>query len=420
MADLSAGAIRSLAARATDAERALDASGKGLTRFPTAVLHLLATMVGPKGSASALEAVSELRVSHNALTHLLTPAHLQPHGGDDGIDGDEDVWAQLSACRLIDASKNKLTALPDVLRLMLSLRELHLGGNRLDAARLDALLMPEGPAAIADPFLAKLQLVDVSENQLVLLPACLLRAPALHTLALARNRLKTLADDSLHIGGWNVRTPALTCLDLSSNKLTDLGEMPHTLAAGGAPELARLNLEGNELRAIPHALGSVRSLTTLLIAGNPQRAIRHDVIEKGSSAVLAALRDMAPADGGTDAFPGAGAGAPPPARSAARLGDFPLGARAGPRIAATVTRDSGDSNAASFRSNASAASVQSRVENGVDEHAAERAELARRVRELQDEIGRDGIGGRAMSNAKRFQMKKEIAKLTAQLNNLGR
>jgi Leucine-rich repeat (LRR) protein len=71
---------------------------------------------------------------------------------------------QLTHCRTLDASKNSLFALPEVLRLLPALRELKVGGNRLDVHSLDELLLPDGPAAGPDAFLSQLQLVDLSEN----------------------------------------------------------------------------------------------------------------------------------------------------------------------------------------------------------------------------------------------------------------
>lgn len=519
MGDMSAGALRSAAARATDAERVLNLASRGLVRFPTAVLHLLSSMVGPKGAASALEAVSEVRVAENALTELLTPADEQPQPANDSIDGDEDLWARLSACKILDCSKNRLVVLPEVIRLMHALQELRLGGNRMDVHLLDEVLMPEGPSAGVDPFLAKLQVVDLSFNQLTLLPACLLRAPALHTLNLARNRMTTLGDDSHHMGGWKLPTPSLTSLDLSSNQLVDLADMPRVLANGGAPALAELNLEGNELHAIPHALGSIASLHTLLISGNPQRAIRHNIIEKGSAAVMAVLREMAPAGGftgrggggatgrsaagrseGGDAAAGAAAAAatawhadwpeqsglkishkgpakggtsakgggdlkgkrrsnaslaPTAQRLAKHLGDLPAPKQSGRKGALGSTADkarpagmrtssstrsgramspaslsrndssnSFGSAASSYRSNGSRFSNQSHrsifEEEEEDANAEERAALTAKIGELQDELARDGIGGKAMPNAKRFQIKKEIAKLNAQVAALPR
>jgi len=390
MGGLHAGQVRSVASRATDAERVLDLSGKQLPRFPTAVLRQLAMMRGPKGCASALEAVSEVHVSGNNLVRLLAGQDEQAQGEEQALDADEDLWAQLAHCRTLDAAQNALSALPEVLRLLPALRKLKLSGNRIDVHLLDELLLPDGPAARPDAFLSQLQLVDLSENNLRLLPAALLRAPALHTLVLRRNKLASLGDDSLHLGGWrHVSMPSLTYLDLSANGLADLADMPHVLANGGAPELLELDLSDNELHAIPFALGHVRSLATLLVAGNPQRAIGRKVLELGPAAVLQALRNMTPASGGGLTPRRSGPDTPPTRSSSAPFSAPP-----------TLPRES-------------AAGAKA----GAGPSTEERAAAQKRLAELSEGLRVDGVGRATMSNAKRFAVKKEIAKLTKELGS---
>ncbi|KAJ1626813.1 hypothetical protein T492DRAFT_877813 [Pavlovales sp. CCMP2436] len=382
MGGLHAGQVRSVASRATDAERVLDLSGKQLPRFPTAVLRQLAMMRGPKGCASALEAVSEVHVSGNNLVRLLAGQDEQAQGEEQALDADEDLWAQLAHCRTLDAAQNALSALPEVLRLLPALRKLKLSGNRIDVHLLDELLLPDGPAARPDAFL--------SQNNLRLLPAALLRAPALHTLVLRRNKLASLGDDSLHLGGWrHVSMPSLTYLDLSANGLADLADMPHVLANGGAPELLELDLSDNELHAIPFALGHVRSLATLLVAGNPQRAIGRKVLELGPAAVLQALRNMTPASGGGLTPRRSGPDTPPTRSSSAPFSAPP-----------TLPRES-------------AAGAKA----GAGPSTEERAAAQKRLAELSEGLRVDGVGRATMSNAKRFAVKKEIAKLTKELGS---
>ena len=129
--------------------------------------------------------------------------------------------------------------------------------------------------------------VDLSANSLDAIPPSLCALPKVDTIKLAHNRLTSLYASG---GGWVCATPSLAHLDLSSNQLVDLGELPLQLS----PERMRtLSLENNALTAVPAALSRLSALGTLGLAGNPQRQVRQGLLEKGTLAIMEYLRTIA-------------------------------------------------------------------------------------------------------------------------------
>ena len=152
-------------------------------------------------------------------------------------------------------------------------------------------------------------------------PASLCALPKVDTIKLANNRLTSLYASG---GGWVCPTPSLAHLDLSSNQLVDLGELPLQLS----PERMRtLSLENNALTAVPAALSRLSALGTLGLAGNPQRQVRQGLLEKGTLAIMEYLRTMAPPTATAADDHGAATGAGGGAAAAARSEVDELGAR---------------------------------------------------------------------------------------------
>ena len=89
--------------------------------------------------------------------------------------------------------------------------------------------------------------------------------------------------------------------------------------AGGLMLLRSLDLSNNDLREVPPPLGLLSSLNSLRLEGNPQRGVRSGTIAQGAAAVLASLRQKLPADcmGPDTASPGVGIGGGASAGSAA-------------------------------------------------------------------------------------------------------
>jgi len=82
--------------------------------------------------------------------------------------------------------------------------------------------------------------------------------------------------------------PHLQTLDLSNNKLVTLGDSSASIFR--AQQLEFLSLENNCMNEIPPQLALLPRLVTLLIVGNPQRAVRPQVVQQGSAKVLELLR----------------------------------------------------------------------------------------------------------------------------------
>ena len=96
--------------------------------------------------------------------------------------------------------------------------------------------------------------VDLSANSLDAIPPSLCALPKVDTIRLANNRLTSLYASG---GGWVCATPSLAHLDLSSNQLVDLGELPLQLSG---ERMRTLSLENNALTAVPAALSPCRRI----------------------------------------------------------------------------------------------------------------------------------------------------------------
>jgi hypothetical protein len=153
----------------------------------------------------------------------------------------------------------------------------------------DLLLALEGPT---------LQLLNLASNRLSHMPSALFDngkfAASIRELYLGYNQMTTLGNVS-----WARSLPSLEILDLSNNRLHDLGMLPGALVAlentpAGLARLHTLKLENNELRDIPYEFGMASHLKILLLEGNPQRTIRAAVLCQGNESVLKYLQMKVP------------------------------------------------------------------------------------------------------------------------------
>ena len=79
----------------------------------------------------------------------------------------------------------------------------------------------------------------------------------------------------------------LEVLDLGNNKITSLPvAFVHFLE-----RLNNLCLINNDIKELPPLLGFHRNLMNLVVEGNPLKTLRRQVIEKGTPAVMASLRE---------------------------------------------------------------------------------------------------------------------------------
>lgn len=186
----------------------------------------------------------------------------------------EDSFAETPALQLLDLSQNQLQSLPrNVFQPLHSLCNLDLSANQLREVtnetfhglrRLERLYLDHNrlqhlhPAAFGS--LESLLELKLQDNQLHALPP--LSLPTLLLLDVSRNRLPALAPGTFR----SVRS-------LESLKMAGLGlgRLDEELLQG-LRSLHELDLSGNLLAQVPRALGQLRGLTKLSLAGNGQIA----------------------------------------------------------------------------------------------------------------------------------------------------
>lgn len=70
---------------------------------------------------------------------------------------------------------------------------------------------------------------------------------------------------------------SITCLDLRDNKIVKIPEEITLL-----DKLERLDLTNNDISILPFAMGTMVSLKSIVLDGNPMRSIRRDIIMRGT------------------------------------------------------------------------------------------------------------------------------------------
>jgi len=255
----------------------LDVSGKRMQALPDELeMELMSRSTSATAAPGATTGsnIKKLNCSKNTLATL-------------------DGWLQaLPGLSSIEASQNQIEALPDHMANV-PLAEIRLARNRLSFASVaSSPLCGSGNIASSPLALAtNLTYLDLSGNDLEFFPSDLSKLPVLSTLLLSNNRIKTLAS-SAHDGkpsGWCKGFKALETLNLSSNQILDLGDLPRCLIEC-SPRLRGLSLQNNELSLIPPALGMLQNLTSIDLRGNPQRGIRMGILDRSCTEILAYLR----------------------------------------------------------------------------------------------------------------------------------
>jgi hypothetical protein len=139
--------------------------------------------------------------------------------------------------------------------------------------------------------LTQLKTLYVADNQLEFLPPEIGQLRQLETLALHNNHLTTLPHEIIQL-------TSLEALSLDGNQFTNL-----TSEIGQLTNLCFLNLSNNNLRHLPtslnnltrlkHAPNCVSQSPGLFLNGNPLISPPPEVVEQGTAAVLAYLRNQA-------------------------------------------------------------------------------------------------------------------------------
>ncbi|CAM9618925.1 unnamed protein product [Scytosiphon promiscuus] len=235
----------------------LDLEGRGVSLLPPGLFD----------DARMLSAVTRAKLSGNKL--LTLPS-------------------EISRCEnltAIEADNNELRSLPSALTHM-SLNRLSLRRNSLSSpSTVEAFLTPPAIAPPGSlPLSISIRELDLSSNDLGEVPPSIFACRGLQTLLLSYNSLSNVSGLP-----WAALSK-LEGLDLSSNRLRALGDV--VLMTW----LRRLNLENNDISPVPLELGLCTGLESLLLAGNPQRQISASLLQRGTVATLAYLRDRLPHD----------------------------------------------------------------------------------------------------------------------------
>ncbi|KAF1790703.1 Leucine-rich repeat domain, L domain-like [Phytophthora cactorum] len=213
---------------------------------------------------------------------------------------------------------------------------------------------------------------------------CQLRS--LETLLLGFNRI-----ESLDRFPWS-QMANVSVVSLSDNKLRSLGRIYD------APLLASLSFENNNLTKVPCELGLCPHLRAIYMNGNPQRTVRGGVIAKGSTEILAYLKNKLPPNTVLS---------PPSPVAISRSVKSAQGSCKKPSSAASNRENSGTSR---LSDNAYAAPVAP-IEGYIppSENAAIELELSKLSTQIdQLELQLDS---HTLSAPKRFALKKELAML---------
>ncbi|XP_015758989.1 PREDICTED: LOW QUALITY PROTEIN: leucine-rich repeat-containing protein 40-like [Acropora digitifera] len=242
--------------------------------------------------------------------------------------------AQFPALLVLDIHDNVVSSLPDEVGQLVNLKRLNLSSVMLDSH-----------CTLASSMITCLQLytaTDLSYNSLSSLPASLGSCQSLRYLNLAQNYLEFLPSE---IGSLN----ALKDLNLGNNKFRELpkelgklhnlerldcrhnnlSDVPFLKSCQAlkivfvtcaqckslheqvslfiVPDeitvlknLERLDLANNEISGLPYAMGTMESLKSLVLDGNPLRSLRRDVVLRGTQAVLKHLRSRIPQEEKSD------------------------------------------------------------------------------------------------------------------------
>ena len=190
----------------------------------------------------------------------------------------------------VDASRNKIESIEPEIGYLWELRSLVVCENRLrrvpaavaELTKLTHLALHKNQlGALPSVVLESVSILDLGSNQFVAVPPCVAFWPKLRQLLMPFNRLREV--ECLACENFQ----KLETLDVSTNKVEALSnELPFYLA-----NLNFLNLQNNELKKLPNGLGLIPTLKSINVDGNPIKLIRRAVLDKGTEAIRAYLRD---------------------------------------------------------------------------------------------------------------------------------
>uniref|UniRef100_A0A673CUJ4 Leucine-rich repeat protein SHOC-2 n=1 Tax=Sphaeramia orbicularis TaxID=375764 RepID=A0A673CUJ4_9TELE len=205
--------------------------------------------VVPNGLINAARKSGQLNLSGRGLTEV--PQNVYRLNIDTPEEAQQNVsfgasdrwWEQTDLTKLL-LSSNQLTHLSDDIRLLPALTTLDLHDNQLKSL----------PGALGE--LLELQQLRLSHNQLTSVPVEVCTLKNLRSLTLQQNQMESLPEELGQLEN-------LTELDVSNNHLTAL---PSTL--GHLSCLQKLNLNHNKLSSLPDSLAQLKNVKLLDCSNN--------------------------------------------------------------------------------------------------------------------------------------------------------
>ncbi|XP_037729939.1 leucine-rich repeat-containing protein 40 isoform X5 [Drosophila subpulchrella] len=173
---------------------------------------------------------------------------------------------------VVDFARNQLSTLPNGLQHMHDLvTELVLSNNvigyvpqfisqftRISFLNLSNNLLNDLPKEFG--VLNTLRELNIANNRFQFIPNCVYELQGLEILIASENHIKTLNVSGLQ----------------------------------SMPRLSTLDLRNNDIDAVPPTLGNLTNITHLELVGNPFRQPRHQILMKGTDAIMSYLRDRIP------------------------------------------------------------------------------------------------------------------------------
>ncbi|XP_045160568.2 leucine-rich repeat-containing protein 40-like [Mercenaria mercenaria] len=327
----------------------LNLSGRSLTSIPDTVWRINIDVPEEGKTASMDDAddrwweqidLTKLILASNWLTGLSEdianlPALTVLDVHDNRLESLPEALGTLQNLQKLDVSRNKLTELPSCVGKIKSLKSLHVEYNQLrqmpedmgdlffledlDMSNNELTSLPGSMGGLSKiiklnvsnnklkslpPELATmnaLRQIDANHNEITNLPPAFGTLIHLEQLYLRHNKLThlpVLTDctslKELHLGNNQIieitgehvqHLPAISVLDLRDNKICKL---PDEIAQ--LQSLERLDVTNNDLAGLPYLLGTVTTLKSIVVDGNPMRSIRRDIIMRGTQEIKKYLR----------------------------------------------------------------------------------------------------------------------------------
>ncbi|KAL8945734.1 MAG: hypothetical protein Q9222_007769 [Ikaeria aurantiellina] len=315
----------------------LNISGMGLKSFPKEVLEMYdpAKMTSGPTWYESVDLV-RLNAADNEMEDLNWDSPFE-NSQDVEDEPPENIFATLQH---LDLHGNRLSTLPINLRDLQHLTVLNLSRNQLQQTMSEVFDTISSTTSLRELYLAEnsfsgslpppfhwpnLEVLDIHSNGFTDLLEELSRCKALRQLNVSANKiqrfpcvmlpnLKSLNISSNHFAVEdlvaNLTAPQLTDLDISACRISSLPAFPvhfprlktviafdnriSTIEVDSVRGLEVLDLKGNDIRSLPAEL-SLLGLQKFLVAGNPMRAPRREILEGTTERLMEWLRGRLPA-----------------------------------------------------------------------------------------------------------------------------